>query len=215
MTDGTHDKLPDDMLMDHEYDGIREYDNPLPRWWTWLFVLSIIFSLVYVGYYHIGIGPTIHDKYQAEVAAHVARLLEQLGDIQADNATILEYSRNTEWMTATGGMFVGNCAQCHAPDGGGNIGPNLTDGHFINVKEPKDLFTVITEGVAGKGMQAWKDRLSEPQRILLAAYVASLRGTTPSRGKAAEGSRIPEWETFETPAGGDEDAGAAPAEDPT
>jgi cytochrome c oxidase cbb3-type subunit 3 len=185
------------MLMDHEYDGIREFDNPLPSWWSWIFAVSVIFSLVYYAYYHMGVGPTIHDKYQTEVAAHVEKLLAQLGDIQADNATILDYSRNTEWMAAARGMFVGNCSQCHATDGGGNVGPNLTDDQFINVKEPKDIFTVITKGVAGKGMQAWGDRLSEPQRILLASFVVSLRGTTPSKPKAAEGPAVPPWETFE------------------
>jgi len=187
---------PDDMLMDHEYDGIREYDNPLPGWWTWLFVASVFFSVLYYFYYHIGTGPTIQQKYDMQVAAHVERLLEQLGEIRADNATILAFKDNHEWMSATKGLFAGNCSQCHGADGGGGIGPNLTDDLYINIKQPEDLFTVITKGVANKGMQAWEARLSEPQRILLAAYVASLRGTTPATPKAAEGSSVPAWSTF-------------------
>jgi cytochrome c oxidase cbb3-type subunit 3 len=197
----------DDMLLDHEYDGIREYDNPLPSWWSWLWLASMVFSVAYVFWYHIGLGPSVHDNYQKEVTVYVERMLAQLGDIQADNATILTYMDNQDWMAAAGGMFVGNCSQCHRTDGGGNVGPNLTDDAYKNVKEPKDLFTVITEGVKGTGMNAWEDRLSEPQRILLAAYVASLRGTVPADGKAAEGAAIPAWSTFK------EDAPAA-AEDP-
>ncbi len=187
-----------DMLMDHEYDGIREYDNPLPGWWTWLWIASIVFSIVYYPYFHFGAGPTIEDEYQASVAKHVEKLLAQLGDIQGDNATILQYMTNDEWMTAAEGMFVGNCSQCHAADGGGNVGPNLTDDYYKNVSEPADIFTVITDGVTGTGMNAWKDRMSEPQRILLSAYVARLRGRTAAVPKEQEGSRLPAWETFAT-----------------
>jgi cytochrome c oxidase cbb3-type subunit 3 len=197
--------------MDHEYDGIHEYDNPLPGWWTWLFILSVVFSVLYVGYYHIGIGPSVEDKYQSEAAAYVESLISKLGDIRADNATILEYKDNADWMAATGGMFVGNCAQCHAADGGGNVGPNLTDGYYKNIKEPRDIFRVITEGVPAKGMQAWEDRLSEPQRILLAAYVASLRDTTPVSPKEREGDAIPAWSTFEEPSADEE---ASPEDEP-
>lgn len=189
---------PSSMLLDHQYDGIQEYDNPLPSWWSWLFALSIIFSACYWFYYHIGTGPSIQDNYQAQVAAHIENLIAQLGEVHPDNATILSFKDNTDWMNATKGLFVGNCSQCHSADGGGNVGPNLTDDFYKNIKEPKDIFNVITNGVAGKGMQAWETRLSEPQRILLAAYVASLRGTTPAHPKAAEGSSIPGWNTFDT-----------------
>jgi cytochrome c oxidase cbb3-type subunit 3 len=182
-----------DRMFEHDYDGIQEYDNPLPGWWTWLFIISIAFSCIYILYYHVGVGPSVEEKYQAEVAAHYERLLESLGEIRGDNETIVKLMYNEEWMSAMGGMFGGNCAQCHAADGGGTVGPNLTDDFYKNIREPADFYTVISEGIAGTSMPVWKDRLSEPQIILLAAYVASLRGTTPAAPKASEGNRIEPW----------------------
>jgi cytochrome c oxidase cbb3-type subunit 3 len=182
-----------DRLMDHEYDGIREFDNPLPGWWTWLFVGSIIFSVIYVAYFHFGVGPSIEDRYQTAQARQVEALLAQLGEIAPDNETIVRFMHKDDWMTAMQGVFTGNCAQCHVADGGGGIGPNLTDDQYKNVKEPADIFTVISEGIPGTSMAGWSDRLREPQMILLAAYVASLRGTEPANGIASEGSRIDPW----------------------
>jgi cytochrome c oxidase cbb3-type subunit 3 len=192
-------------LMDHEYDGIREYDNPLPGWWTWIFWVTVVFSAVYVFYFH-GAGPSIEDRYQAAVARHVENLLAQLGVITPDNRTIVEFMGNEDWMSAMGGLFKGNCSQCHAVDGGGNVGPNLTDEHYKNVTEPADIFRVINEGVAGTSMKGWSDRLREPQMILLAAYVATLRGTEPAVPKEAEGDRIAPWpalDDLQEPEGGE------------
>jgi cytochrome c oxidase cbb3-type subunit 3 len=207
-------------LMDHEYDGIQEYDNPLPRWWNWLFIGSIVFSGLYVTWYHIGVGPSVEEKYDAEVTAYVERLLEALGEIQADDATIVRFMNNEDWMKAMSGTFVGNCSQCHAADGGGGIGPNLTDDRYKNVTTPKDIYDVIANGIEGASMAAWKDRLRDPQIILLASYVASLRGTTPANPIAPEGNVAPPWP--EAPAegaesGGDEagDAEAGTGEDDT
>lgn len=194
-----------DMLLDHEYDEIKEYDNPLPTWWSWIFAMTCAFSVCYVFWFHIGLGPSIHEEHDADVAAHVEKLLAQLGDIRPDNATILEFMGKDDWMAASVGTFVGNCGQCHLGDGGGNIGPNLTDDFYKNVSEPADIFTVITEGVPNTGMTAWGDRLSEPQRILLAAYVARLRGTQPAKSKEAEGTRIADWNSTVEVAGADDD----------
>lgn len=182
-----------DKLMDHEYDGIREFDNPLPGWWTWIFVGSVFFSIVYVGYFHIGVGPSIEDRYQAASARQIEALLAQLGEVAPDNETIVKFMGEKEWMDAMAGVFRGNCGQCHVGDGGGNIGPNLTDDFYKNVKEPADIFNVLLNGVPGTSMASWSDRLREPQMILLAAYVAQLRGTTPANPKPQEGSRIDPW----------------------
>lgn len=188
-----------DQLMNHEYDGIREYDNPLPFWWVWLWAASFFFSIGYVAWFHMGKGPTIEDQYEVAVTRAVEKQLAGLGEIRSDDATILRLMQDEDMMGAVAGMFRGNCAQCHGNEGGGNIGPNLTDDHFKNVTRPEDLYTIIADGIAGTSMPAWSQRLREPQMILLASYVASLRGTNPSGNPLPpEGTTIEPWSAFET-----------------
>jgi cytochrome c oxidase cbb3-type subunit 3 len=159
----------------HDHDGIMEFDNPLPGWWRWLFIGSIAFSVAYVVYYHGGEGATIAEAYDTEVVAHLEQQLASLGTIAADDATIMRLTaEKADMIAAMGGMFRANCAPCHRDDAGGNIGPNLTDDHWKNVKAPADIFRVVSEGVPGTAMASWKSRFREPQIILLAAYVASL-----------------------------------------
>ncbi len=183
-----------DQLLEHEYDGIREYDNPIPGWWHWLFVFTIVFSVVYFMYYHIGtISSTIHDDWQAQQVAEFQRIFGTLGELQPDQATILRMMKNPQMMAVAQGIFVGNCAACHGRDGGGITGPNLTDDNYKNIRTIEDLYTVITKGAANGAMPAWEQRLLPNERIILASYVASLRGTTPANPRPVEGSRIDAW----------------------
>jgi len=201
-----------DKLFEHDFDGIREYDNPLPGWWKHLFTASVVFSFFYILYYHVGVGPSIEEKYEMEQTAYIEKQLELLGAIEPTNEYIVEYMNKPQWMQGMAGVFRGNCAQCHANDGGGNIGPNLTDDYWKNVTEPEDIYRVIANGIPGTQMAAWSDRLMDKQIIVLAAYVASLRGTTPAAPKEPEGSEIPPWPTLEevkTSTGADEGDGSA------
>jgi cytochrome c oxidase cbb3-type subunit 3 len=215
----TPERDHDSNLMDHEYDGIQEYDNPLPGWWSWLFILSIVFSVFYWTYYHIGVGPSLEEKYDAAVAVALEKQFASLGVLTPTNETMLNLLReNPDKIAALRGMFAKDCAQCHGTDGGGNAtGPNMTDEYYINIKQPEDIINVITNGVPGKAMRAWGNKLREPQIILLATYVASLRGTNVPGGKAAEGSAIPPWSSFDTTTPDDAsdpgEEGAAPGAD--
>jgi cytochrome c oxidase cbb3-type subunit 3 len=193
-------------LMEHDYDGIREYDNPLPGWWTWLFIISFVFSVIYVAWYHVGtVSKSVHEKFDAQVAAYYEDQLERLGITEADDATIVRLMHDEDMMTAVAGMFQGNCAQCHRADGGGNVGPNLTDDYWKSVETPSDIYDVITLGVPGTAMTPWDRRLREPQRILLAAYVAYIRGSNPPGGLPQDGDRIDPWPSLESFAPTDED----------
>ena len=144
-----------DKLFDHEYDGIREYDNPMPAWWVWMFVLSVLFAFPYVLWYHIGNGPSILDALEAEQAAYAEKLLATYGDLSVDEPTILRMMEDENAMLAMKGLFKGKCSQCHLADGSGSVGPNLTDDHWKNVKGVVDIAEVIRTGITTKGMPAW------------------------------------------------------------
>mgnify|MGYP000879449483 CR=1 FL=1 len=189
-------RLAEPKILDHNYDGIREYDNPMPFWWSALFWGTIIFSVPYFVYYHVGVGPSLNDNLEVEVGEFVEAQSAALGDIKPDAATILTLvQKDAKLKTGASVMFRSNCATCHGPEGGGRTGPNMTDDSYINIKQPEDFFRVIRDGVAGKGMPEWRKRFSEPQLVLLASYVASLRGTKPVEAKEAQGTPIPPWST--------------------
>jgi len=182
------------VLLDHECDGIREYDNPMPAWWTGLFWASILVSLPYFVFYHMGgVGTTMASDYESEVGAFYEIQAAKLGDLKPDAPTILALAADSQKMFAGRNMFRANCATCHGPDGGGLTGPNLTDDHYINIRKPEDIFHVVQNGLPLKGMPEWASRFSEPQLVLLSAYVASLRGTHASAPRDPQGDKIAPW----------------------
>jgi cytochrome c oxidase cbb3-type subunit 3 len=198
MNGSTHGER--DRLFDHEFDGIREYDNPLPGWWMLLFALTILFCGPYILYYHFGVGPSIEAKLEAEHEAYATRLLATYGDLEPDRDTLLRYMDDQVVMTGMAGLFRGRCAQCHLADGSGSVGPNLTDDAWINVTQVTDIPRIVAQGVPAKGMPAWGDRLTETQVVLLSSYVAGLR-RRPVSGKEAQGRHIPPWDAATAMAG--------------
>ena len=187
---------PDDPLTGHDYDGIQEYDNPLPGWWKWLFVASIVFAPPYMFWYHNGAsGRSLTDIYDREYAAN---LQMQFGGVQlkVDRDTVLTYYLNDDPLLKVGeAAFRSNCISCHRKDGGGLVGPNLCDDSYKNVRDIGDILTVIQKGANAGAMPAWTNRLDDNSIVLVAAYVASMRGTEISNPKPAEGNVIPPWPT--------------------
>lgn len=180
-------------LLEHEYDGIREYDNPTPAWWHLLFVATIFFSLFYYAYYTFSpMAFSIQEKWERRQVAEYKRIFGALGELKPDQETVLKMMANGQMMAIARGIFEGNCAACHAKDGGGINGVNLTDNFYKNVKVMTDIYGVITNGANAGAMPA-QAAYSKNERLLLAAYVASLRGTKPAAPKAPEGSEIPAW----------------------
>lgn len=184
----------EEKVLDHNYDGIQEFDNPLPSWWLATFYLAIIFSFFYVGYYHFGRGPTPEEELAKDMADLKAR--ESAGAAQ-------DPGPNPEALAAIFGdadrreeghkLFLEKCSSCHGPDGGGGIGPNLTDKFWIHGKGSLvDIAQVVSEGVADKGMPQWKLMLKKDEIYSVVAYVKSLRGTHPANPKAAQGDEVKE-----------------------
>lgn len=183
----------EERLLDHEYDGISEYDNPTPGWWHFIFLGSVLFSAIYAAFWHSSpMSWTPYEALAADEKAYYGRLFKDLGDLQPDEPTMVKLMADQKWMAFGGSLFAANCSQCHASNGSGITGPNLTDDRWINVKKLADVYAVISEGVGTKGMPAWKNRLGLNERILVSSYVASLR-SNPVPGKAPEGEHVDPW----------------------
>lgn len=180
-------------LLDHDADGIREYDNPMPFWWSAILWGSVAFSGLYALYYMVGVGPGHAQEFDGELSGFYQEQAARLGDLQPDDQTMASLMADPKMMQAAAGMFGANCASCHAKDGGGGTGPNLCDDSYLNVKVAGDVFKVISTGVVAKGMPAWDKRFGQAQRVLLASYVAHLRGTRPAVAKEPQGALIAAW----------------------
>ncbi len=181
-----------DRVFDHDYDGIREYDNPMPLWWIVIFAVTVVFAFPYILHYHFGAGLSNEQLLEAEVGAYATQLVATYGDLEPDQPTLLRFMDDRVAMAGMKGLFRGRCAQCHQPDGSGNVGPNLTDDSWVHVKTITDIPAVVRAGVPVKGMPAWSASLTETQIVLLSAYVASLR-RAPLDGKPPQGEIIPAW----------------------
>lgn len=177
------------ILLHHDYDGIKELDNVLPPWWINLFYITILFSVVYMVRYHIFDGEDQKTEFETEMAEAKIAVEEYKKTakdlIDANTVTLLTDAGDL----ANGKkIFETNCAACHRPDGGGSIGPNLTDEYWILGGGIKNVFHTITEGGRdGKGMVAWKGTLKPSEIQLVASYLLSLKGTNPKDPKAPEG----------------------------
>lgn len=186
------DKL---LIKGHEYDGIQEFDNPTPLWWHLIWLFTMVFSVIYF-FLSLESPWFVHqvDRLEAAQLAETERLFGELGDLQADGATLVSLMSDEQWMKYGDSVFKMHCASCHAADGGGGIGPNLTDDSYLNVSTIEDIYTVIVDGANNGAMPAWGNRLHPKEAVLLSSYVASLRGNNSNR-KAAEGEVIPPWPT--------------------
>ena len=178
----THQKKPDGELLDHHYDGIQELDNPLPTWWVSLFYLTIAFAIVYIGYFHFGPGLSIQEAFAKDMSH---------GKPSAPAQALAVIPEGPDFVQKGQVIFGSKCASCHGAEGGGLIGPNLTDNAWIHGKGSiRDLYEVIRKGVPEKGMLAWETMLS-PQEIAAAAnYVRSLKGSHPSNAKPPQGELV-------------------------
>lgn len=165
------------LLLDHNYDGIQELDNNLPRWWVWLFYITIIFSAVYLVYYHVSrTGALQAAEYDNEVKRAAAAGANAFAQFEASFAT-LQPGTDAAGIESGKQLYVKNCSACHRLDGGGLVGPNLTDDYWIHGSTFGDSVKVIWDGVPDKGMLAWKKQGLKPADVLnVASYIYTLRG---------------------------------------
>ena len=176
-------------LLDHAYDGIQEYDNPLPRWWVWIFYATIVFAALYA-FDPTGTlrGPGRIKEYQAQLADAARRWPQGSGSVDA--AALLAASKDASVLAAGKTVFTANCTPCHGPDGGGVIGPNLTDQYWLHGNTLPEIYKTVNEGVLTKGMPNWGKLLKPDQVKAVVVYVKSLEGTTPKNPKAPQGVQV-------------------------
>jgi cytochrome c oxidase cbb3-type subunit 3 len=179
----------DELMLDHDYDGIKELDNVLPPWWVYLFYGTIIFALVYMVRFHI-----YNDYTQDEEFKEAMELAElEKSKLPKDPAAEVSYETVVVLTDATSlakgkEIFTNACAACHKADGGGLVGPNLTDEHWINGGGIKNVFKLISEGSKNNpSMVAWNKTLSSKDIQSIASYILTLKGSNPAGAKAAEG----------------------------
>ena len=174
-------------VMDHEFDGIQEFDNRLPNWWLWLMWGSMVFALIYWVFFHtLGVGVLPVERFEMEMQvaqeAQIARALEA----GIDNDFFVMMSQNEEKLAEGREIFVKHCVACHLDQGQGSVGPNLTDGYWVHGCEPMQMLKIINDGVAAKGMPAWMNQLGPTRVNAVLAYILTIRDTEVT-GKAPEG----------------------------
>lgn len=188
-TDAVPVEREDEIMLDHEYDGIRELDNNLPPWWVWMFYATIIYAFVYLIYYHVlPYGKTQKEEYIAELKqadmdkeaylATAKNLIDETSVVYLEDASDLAAGKT---------IYLANCQACHAPDGGGGVGPNLTDEYWLHGGGMSDIFKTVKYGVPAKGMIAWESQLNPTQMAQVSSFIHSLSGTIPGAPKEPQG----------------------------
>ncbi len=190
----------EEILMNHEYDGIRELDNVLPPWWLYMFYATIVFAVLYIPYYHFGFGGKSQaqeyiDEVQ-EANIQVENYLKKLSNlVDENNATMLLDVASLEKGKK---IYIEFCAACHGQLGEGGIGPNMTDVYWLHGGDIKNVFKTVKYGVPAKGMQPWKDQLTPSQIHEVSSYILSLQGTNPPNAKAPQGEMFVKTDSTNT-----------------
>lgn len=177
-----------DILLDHDYDGIKELDNSLPPWWKYGFYITIGVAFIYLLNFHVfgtGMNPT--EEYNAEMEQ--ARIKKEIYD--ANNKDRIDEENvpmaDADGIKAGQRLFDANCVACHLKDGGGSVGPNLTDDYWLHKGSLNDIYHTIKNGYPDKGMQSWSSTFTPKEISFLASFVKSLKGTKPEVAKEQQG----------------------------
>ena len=173
------------LISDHEYDGIRELDNDMPSWWKWLFIVSIAVAIIYLVRLWVFRADDLIQKKEFE-----KEMVDAKANAPADQGGAIELKLLTDGVSLASGKetWTKICAVCHLTDGGGLVGPNMTDNYWIHGNKVEDLFHILEVGVIEKGMISYKEQLSPKQRLEVTSYIlVELVGSTPATPKAPQG----------------------------
>lgn len=200
VTDAVPLEREETILLDHNYDGIRELDNHLPPWWKWLFYFTIGWAVVYLIVYHVtGTLPLQETEYNMELAeAAEAAQARMVANVETIDESSVAFNDDPAILNNGQIIYKRNCAVCHQEDGGGLVGPNLTDEYWLHGGSMQDIFKVVKYGVPQKGMIAWQSQLSPSDMRDVSSYIMTLQGTTPANPKEPQGEKYVPEEKEET-----------------
>lgn len=174
----------------HEVDGIQEYDNKLPNWWLGTLFGAIVFAGLY--WYVYQTGAFLDSPFSAYIAEKDRLAAAEAASMKVGEATpeaLLAMSKDPKALALGKQVFASTCAPCHRADGGGVVGPNLTDEFWIHGSKPENVYKTVSAGVADKGMPAWLPQLGPVRTQAVAAYVLTMHDTHAPGGKAPQGER--------------------------
>jgi cytochrome c oxidase cbb3-type subunit III len=186
-------KNEQDHLLEHNYDGIQEFDNPMPRWWVYIFWATIVFSVLYwLNVPGVGNGRGRVADYERDMAA-AAAASAKFAASQPTSSTpeqLTALTKDASALAVGKQAFSQNCAACHRLDAGGQIGPNLTDDYWLHGAAVDQIRKSVADGVLEKGMPPWGKILKPAQLDAVVAYVVTLHGTNPANPKAPQGELV-------------------------
>ncbi len=180
---------PDDEV--HTVDGIVELNHPAPFWWQTIYYISIVWAIGYGWYYLAGGGPTLKQELQAKLEAISSRVVVAQISPEQEKKDLRDSFKDTNRLAAGLAVYNKNCVSCHAADGGGGIGPNLTDRHWINGDGGIDMILKLARvGVPDKGMPPWGPILKHDELINVSAFIRTMRDKSPAKPKAPQGNAV-------------------------
>ena len=181
------------LLLDHNYDGIQELNHPLPNWWNGIFFISFLFAVGYFAYYQLMDGPSLKDEFNSDYAK-IAAVREQFRLANAEfKQQIYDKILAEDGVNKGKAVYELNCLPCHMEQGRGDVGPNLTDDHWLLAKgTPETIYPVVFNGSVDNGMPAWGEMISSEEIYQAVAYVMTFHNTFVKDGKEPQGEKISE-----------------------
>ncbi len=189
-----------DIMLDHDYDGIKELDNSLPPWWKYGFLVSIVWAFFYIGYYHVAeAAPLSAGEYANEMEA-AKKAKDEYMRTAKDNVDENTIKYDQAYVADGAKIFADNCKACHGEKGEGGVGPNLTDEYWLHGGKINDVFKTVKYGWPANGMKSWQTDLSSVQIAQVVCFVQSMKGTNPPNPKAPQGTIYSEGDSTQTAA---------------
>lgn len=180
-----------EIILDHDFDGIKELNNPIPFWFNLLFGVTIMVAVVYMFVYHVfNVGDLQAKEYDNEmVQAEIDKqaYIKHAGNLIDENSVVL--LTDEAKLKEGAEMFITKCAVCHGDKGQGNVGPNLTDEYWLHGGDVQSVFKTIKYGVPSKGMVAWQNSMNGAQMQALTSFIHTLKGTNPAGAKEPQGEK--------------------------